>query len=76
MPLQNHNISSYEADLCGLTSVAAEALYLATLLADLGLPAQGVPRRYCDSSSALQVAGRRGHGRLKHVEIRLLSLQD
>ncbi len=34
------------------------------------------PLVYSDSSSALTLVGRKGQGRLKHVEIRLLAIQD
>ena len=66
--------SSCEAELYALTTVCAEAMYLRSLLESVGLP-MDPPLVYSDSSSALQVVGRRSVGKLKHVEVRLLALQ-
>ena len=66
--------SSCEAELYALTAVCAEAMYLRSLLESVGLPMEP-PLVYSDSSSALQVVGRRSVGKLKHVEVRLLALQ-
>jgi hypothetical protein len=49
-------------------------LWLAGFLGEQGLLKEP-PVVASDSSSALQLAGRVGQGRLKHVEVRLLALQ-
>ncbi len=67
--------SSCEAELYALGSCAVEALQLASLLAEQGWAVEP-PLVYSDSSSALTLVGRKGQGRLKHVEIRLLAIQD
>jgi hypothetical protein len=67
--------SSCEAELYALGSCAVEALQLASLLAEQGWAVEP-PLIYSDSSSALTLVGRKGQGRLKHVEIRLLAIQD
>jgi hypothetical protein len=68
-------LSSCEAELYALGSAASESLQLIALLTEQGWCADP-PLIYCDSSSALQLTGRRGQGRLKHVEVRLLAIQD
>ena len=67
--------SSCEAELYAIGSAAAEALQSASLLAEQGWSTEP-PLIYSDSSSALTLVGRQGQGRLKHVEIRLLAIQD
>eukprot|EP00975_Prorocentrum_lima_P010115 2155992-Prorocentrum_lima.AAC.1 len=56
-------------------SAAVEALGLHAFLVEQGFVKEP-PVIYGDSSSALQLAGRKGCGRLKHVEVRLLALQQ
>jgi hypothetical protein len=68
-------LSSCEAELYALGSCAVEALQLASMLAEQGWAVEP-PLVYSDSSSALTLVGRKGQGRLKHVEIRLLAIQD
>ena len=68
-------LSSCEAELYGMGSGAVEALWLASFFSEQGL-LRGPPVLYTDSASAQQLAGRRGQGRLKHVQVRLLALQD
>ena len=67
-------LSSCEAELYSMGSAAVEALWLAGFLMEQGLLKEP-PIVAGDSSSALQLASRVGHGRLKHVEVRLLALQ-
>ena len=58
-------------------SGAVESLQLHALMCEQGfLQKDEIPLLRTDSSSALTLAGRRGQGRLKHVECRLLALQD
>ena len=68
-------LSSCEAELYGMGSAAVEALFVQTILTEqfgIKIP----PTLYGDSSSALALASRRGVGRLKHIETRMLALQD
>ena len=70
-------LSSCEAELYAMGSGAVEVLQLHALMVEQGfLKKDEVPLLRTDSSSALTLAGRRGQGRLKHVECRLLALQD
>jgi len=68
-------LSSCEAELYGLGSVAVELLWLSGLLLEL-FAVRTVPVAWGDSSSALSLASRSGMGRLKHVELRMLALQE
>jgi hypothetical protein len=68
-------LSSCEAELYAMGSAAAEALGAQAFLVEQNLVREP-PVVAGDSSSALQLAGRRGQGRLKHVEVRLLALQQ
>ena len=66
-------LSTAESELYALGFGAMEALGFATMLKEWGEGA--VPKLYSDSSSALHVVKKRGPGRMKHVELRLLALQ-
>ena len=67
-------LSSAGSELCALGSGAAEALGLASLLHEWGEAT--VPVLASDSSSALHVVKKRGPGKMKHIEIRFLALQQ
>jgi len=67
--------SSCEAELYALGSLAAECMYIHTLLQEQGFDVDA-PLLYTDSSSALQIAQRWGMSRLKHIELRYLALQQ
>ena len=56
-------------------SAAAEVLGIHAFFAEQGF-AKESPVVYGESSSALQLATRKGAGRLKHVEVRLLAIQS
>ena len=56
-------------------SAAVEAIWMHRFLKEQGLTTEP-PLIKGDSSSALQLASRVGQGRLKHVEVRLLALQQ
>ena len=62
-------LSSCESELYALGSACAEALWPGGLLREQGL-CKTPPTIWSDSSSALALATRAGHGRLKHVESR------
>ena len=68
-------LSSCEAELYGMGSTSAEAMHLAAFLTEQ-VWCDEPPLVFSDSSSALTLTGRRGQGRLKHVEVRLLAIQD
>ena len=67
-------LSSAESELYALGSGAVEALGFATMLGEWR--EQVVPTLYSDSSSALHVVKKRGPGRMKHIELRCLALQQ
>ena len=66
--------SSCEAELLSCNAAAAEAMFLRTLLGELNRSA--TIQLLTDSSSAMQVVLRKGLGRLKHLEVSQLWLQD
>ena len=66
--------SSGESELSALSVGAAEALGLRELLTDIGLPT--TVRLRCDSTAAMGTATRQGLGRMKHVQVRDLALQQ
>ena len=67
-------LSSCEAELVALTVAGQEASFVRTMMEEIGEPTR--VRLYTDSTSAHQIAERRGLGRLKHVELRWLWMQD
>ena len=68
-------LSSCEAELYSLGSACSESLWLAGFLMEQKLTTVP-PTIWGDSSSALAPAQRTGQGRLKHVEVRPLALQQ
>ena len=58
-----------------LTAAAAECLFWDGLLREIGFGGERLPLCYCDSTAALGAAGRRGHKRMKHNELRKLVAQ-
>jgi len=66
--------SSAESELYALGTGAVEVLGFSQLLREWGEPA--VPVMCSDSSSALAVVRKRGPGRMKHVELRCLAIQQ
>ena len=66
--------SSGESELYAMSIGAAEALGLRELLTDIGLPT--TVRLRCDSTAAMGTASRQGLGRMKHVQVRDLALQQ
>lgn len=67
-------LSSGEAEYYAMVKVAIEGLGLQTLARDLGwhLP----PRMHVDSSAAKAIASRQGMGKIRHLEVRHLWLQQ
>ena len=67
-------LSSAESELYALGSGAAEALGLASLISEWH--ENVTPVLASDSSSALHIVKKRGPGKMKHIEIRFLALQQ
>jgi hypothetical protein len=67
-------LSSCEAELYGLCSGSAEGLWIQALLSELSVPTSLVV--YTDSGSALALLQKNGPGRLKHIEMRSLWVQE
>ena len=67
-------LSSAEAELVAMSKTAAEVLGVANLARDLGRELSG--HILADSSSALAIVARRGAGKLRHININHLWLQE
>lgn len=67
-------LSSAEAELVAMSKAAAEMLGCASMAKDLGQNLKG--QVLADSSSALAVVARRGVGKLRHINITHLWLQE
>ena len=67
-------MSSGEAEYYGVVSGCAEALGIQSLAADMGED-YGI-RVWTDSTAVKSVAGRRGLGKLRHMEVKYLWVQD
>ena len=67
-------LSSGEADNYAIVTGCAEGLGLQSLAKDLGWMVE--VRLWTDSSAAKAVANRRGLGKLRHVELKWLWVQD
>ena len=67
-------LSSAEAELVAMCKLAAEMIGLGSVAADLGKDMKII--MYADSSAAIAIAKRRGAGKLRHINIGLLWIQD
>ena len=67
-------LSVGEAEYAAMVTGAAEGLGMQALMQDLGWETEVVIKT--DSSTAKAVASRRGLGKLRHVEVRMLWVQD
>ena len=67
-------MSSGEAGLYSLTKGAAQALGLMSLARDLGVESKAV--LHTDANAALGIVAREGLGKLRHVNVQYLWLQD
>ena len=67
-------LSSCQAELVALTVAGQGASFVRTMMEEIGETT--CMRLLTDSTSAHQIAERRGLGRLKHVELRWLWVQD
>ena len=67
-------MSSAEADLVACVKMCTEVLGLVQLMADWGC--DRAAKVYLDSSAAIGVAQRRGNGKLRHVKVGTLWIQE
>jgi len=67
-------LSSGEAELYALTKGAANILGMISLAADFGMTLHG--RIFSDASAALGVVNRTGVGKLRHIRVQFLWIQD
>ena len=67
-------LSSAEAELYALIKGAAQALGIMTMLLDLGAEANATI--HADASAAIGIVRRTGLGKLRHLNVRYLWLQD
>ena len=70
----NITLSSAEAELVAMTKATAETIGIINMIQDLGRQMTGVV--YADSSAALAIADWKGSGKLRHINIRMLWLQE
>jgi len=66
--------SSAEAELIATVKAATEALGIISLAADLGIECS--TRMHIDASAALGIVERRGVGRVRHLDVGMLWLQE
>ena len=72
---QNHvTLSSAEAELLAVVRASSEAIGICQLAASWGLPLTG--EVHGDSSAALAIVKRRGCGKLRHVRVGRLWVQE
>ena len=67
-------LSSAEAELVAMTKAVAETMGIISMAQDLGYHMKGTV--YADSSAALAIADRKGSGKLRHINIRMLWIQE
>jgi hypothetical protein len=67
-------LSSAEAELHGMVAASAEALGLIALMGDMGIAAEG--EIYGDSTAALGISNRNGMGKLRHIRVQALWIQE
>ena len=67
-------LSSAEAELVAAVKMSTELIGITQLAEDWGLPLKG--RVQVDSSAAIGVIGRRGNGKLRHVRVGSLWIQE
>ena len=67
-------LSSAEAELHAMVMASAETLGLIALCQDMGVNIKGDV--YVDSSAALGVAQRKGHGKVRHLRVQALWVQE
>ena len=70
----NVTCSSAEAELIALVKCSAELLGMRSAMKDWGVESSGVA--YADSSAALAIANRKGAGKLRHINVSALWIQE
>ena len=71
---KNITLSSGEAELVAAVKMSTELIGIAQLAHDWGMEVEG--RLYVDSEAAIGVVSRRGNGRLRHVRVGMLWIQE
>jgi hypothetical protein len=71
---KNITLSSGEAELVAAVKMSTELIGITQLAFDWGMEVEG--RLYVDSSAAMGVVNRRGNGRLRHVRVGMLWIQE
>ena len=71
---KNITLSSGEAELVAAVRISTEAVGLAQLLADWGEDME--VRIFVDSSAAIGMVSRRGNGKMRHVKVGMLWIQE
>ena len=71
---KNITLSSGEAELVAAVKMSAELIGMTQLAHDWGMDVEG--RLYVDSEAAIGVVSRRGNGRLRHVRVGMLWIQE
>ena len=72
---QNHiTLSSAQAELIAPVKCSAELLGKRSMLRDFGVEREGVV--YVDSSAALAIARRNGAGKMRHINVNSLRIQE
>ena len=66
--------SSAESELLGVVKASSEALGIMRLANDLGIKVKS--RLHIDASAALGILERRGVGRVRHLDVGMLWLQE
>ena len=67
-------MSSAEAELIALVKCTAETMGIRSMLRDWGKECRGV--LFADSSAAIAIAKRKGAGKLRHINVSALWIQD
>ena len=71
---KNVTLSSGEAELVAAVKMRAEVLGIIQMAKDWGFEKEG--RIYVDSTAAIGVVNRKGNGRLRHVKVGMLWIQE
>ena len=67
-------LSSAQAELVAAVIPCGESIGLTQLAADLGIPLVG--HVHVDSPAAIRIANRKGNGKLRHVKVGMLWIQE
>ena len=70
----NIALSSAEAELYGVVKASSESLGISAAYSDWGEEVQG--RVWADASAALGIVGRKGLGRIRHLDTSMLWVQE